>query len=79
MALEAKLSQLSQAFAAHKEDGKGKQLLYSKSTSQGYSLVELVRVEIFDFKAQGNRDKWLPPHYIAFVLHAKKGTKSLDD
>jgi CHAT domain-containing protein/tetratricopeptide (TPR) repeat protein len=34
----------------------------------GAALVELVRSEIFDFKATGKAPRWKPAHYFAFIL-----------
>ena len=36
----------------------------------GSALVELVRVDLFDFRATGKAPRWKPPHYFAFVLTA---------
>ena len=36
----------------------------------GSALVELVRVDLFDFRATGKAPRWKPAHYLAFVLTA---------
>ena len=36
----------------------------------GSALVELVRVDLFDFRATGKAPRWKPAHYLALVLTA---------
>ena len=36
----------------------------------GSALVELVRVDLYDFRATGKAPRWKPAHYLAFVLTA---------
>ena len=36
----------------------------------GIALVELVRVDLYDFRATGKAPRWKPAHYLAFVLAA---------
>lgn len=44
------------------------------------ALLEFARTEIFNFRAKGNEKKWLPAHYLAFILHAgnAEGVKMID-
>jgi CHAT domain-containing protein len=73
--LEAKLSQLSHAFAIQKKITKADSEMVAKVLPGNTALLEFARVEMFNFKGKGKEKKWLPPHYMAFVLHAGKGDR----
>jgi len=73
--LEARLSQLSHAFAIQKKIEKADSERVARVLPENTALIEFARVEMFNFKAKGKEKKWLPPHYIAFVLHAGKGDR----
>ena len=73
--LEARLSQLSHAFAIQKKIAKADSNRVARALPKNTALLEFTRIERFDFKAKGKEKKWLPPHYMAFVLHAGKGNQ----
>jgi tetratricopeptide (TPR) repeat protein len=72
-ALEAKLIKLSQSFARQKKTIRADTRQVAGALPKGAALLEIVRISYYDFKAVGQKGKWLPDHYLAFVLHAGKG------
>ena len=73
--LEARLSQLSQAFALKQKIAKADCEKVAGALPLNTVLIEFARVKIFNFKAKGKEKSWNPAHYLAFVLHAGKGDK----
>ena len=73
--LKTKLSRLSQAFALKQEIAAADCEMVARELPAGTVLIEVARVEMFDFKAKGKQKKWQPAHYLAFVLHAGNGDK----
>ena len=72
-ALEAKLIKLSQSFARQKKAIQADTRQVAGALPRGAVLLEIVRISYYDFKGQGLTNKWLPDHYLAFVLHAGNG------
>ena len=68
--LEAQLSHLSQAYAIKQKIAKADIEQVARSLPKNTALLEFARVNMYDFKATGTEQKWLPAHYLAFVLHA---------
>ncbi|MFH1242927.1 MAG: CHAT domain-containing tetratricopeptide repeat protein [Pseudomonadota bacterium] len=73
--LEARLSQLSQAFASQRKIAKADSEAVAKVLPKNTALVEFARVDMFNFKAKVKEKRWLPAHYLAFVLHPGKGER----
>ena len=73
--LEAKLSSLSQAYALKKKIEKADSTKVAEALPKKTVLLEFVRIRTYDFKQKGSKNLWLPPHYIAFLLHAGKGDR----
>lgn len=71
--LEARLSNLSQAFALNQKIIKADSGKVAGALPKNTVLIEFARVMMFNFKVKGKEKRWLPAHYIAFVLHAGKG------
>lgn len=71
--LEAELSRLSSAYAIKKKIEEADALSVSEKLPAGSVLIEFARINIFNFKASGNDEKWLPARYAAFVLPARSG------
>jgi CHAT domain-containing protein len=72
-ALEAKLVKLSQSFARQKKTIQADTWQVAGALPKDATLLEIVRISYYDFKAHGRQNKWQPDHYLAFVLHAGKG------
>jgi len=73
--LEAKLSELSHAFAVQKKTAMADSEMVAMALPKNSALLEFVRIKRFNFKAKGKEKQWLPPRYIVFVLHAGKGDR----
>jgi len=73
--LEAKLSQLSQAFDLGQKIAKADCAKVARSLPANTVLIEFARIEMFNFKAKGKEKRWKPAHYLAFILHAGNGDK----
>ena len=73
--LEAKLSQISQIFVLGQKIAKADCEKIAATLPKNTALIEFARVDMYNFKAKGKEKKWLPAHYLAFVLHAGKGDK----
>jgi CHAT domain-containing protein len=71
--LEAKLSNLSQAYTQARKARKVTAEEVAKALPQGAVLVDFARIDVFNFGAKGNEEKWLPAHYLAFVLRPGQG------
>jgi tetratricopeptide (TPR) repeat protein len=73
--LEARLSKLSQAFVLNQKITKADAEKVAGALPKNTVLIEFAKVMMFNFKAKGKEKRWLPAHYIAFVLHAGNGDK----
>ena len=73
--LEARLSNLSKAFALKQKVSKADSLKVARALPKDTALLEFARIGKFNFKAKGKEKKWLPDSYIAFVVHAGRGDK----
>jgi len=73
--LEARLSQLSHAFAIQKKIAQADGERVARSLPENTILLEFARVERFNFKARGREKKWEPARYLVFILHAGKSDK----
>ena len=71
--LEADLSRLSQAYALQKKMRRADARAVARALPPGSVLIEFARVNMFDFKARSEKEKWQPPHYLAFVVPAGVG------
>ena len=71
--LEAKLSTLSKAYALKKKIERADSEKVAQALPGRTALLEFVRIHPFNFKAKGKEEKWHPPRYLTFVLHAGKG------
>jgi CHAT domain-containing protein/Tfp pilus assembly protein PilF len=70
--LQAKLSNLSRAFALKQKIAKADSEKVARALPSKTVLIDFARVGMFNFKAKGKDKKWLPDHYLAFVLHSGK-------
>jgi len=67
---EAELSRLSQPFARSKKRAAADATQAAAALPKGAALLELAKIDVFDFKATGKESKWRPARYLAFVLPA---------
>jgi len=67
------LTRLSRAFALQKKFVSADAEAIAGALPGRAALVELARINTFNFGARGRRGRWLPARYLAFVLHAGKG------
>jgi tetratricopeptide (TPR) repeat protein len=70
--LEARLSQLSQAYAVQKKAAKANSDQIAGVLPENTVLLEFARIEMYNFKVTGNEVRTLPSRYIAFLLYAGK-------
>jgi ankyrin repeat protein/CHAT domain-containing protein/Flp pilus assembly protein TadD len=68
--LDTRLSQMSQLYAASRTVAKADSLKLAKTLPESSCLIEFAKLDFFNFKATKKEPKWLPAHYLAFVLHA---------
>jgi len=68
--LESKLSRLSHAFALKQKIVKADCEKIVTSLPKDTALIEIAKLEIFNFMAKGKEKKRLPAFYIAFILYA---------
>ena len=73
--LEAKVSRLSQAFARTKKVKRADTGQVARVLPRGSVLVDFAKIRLLDFKAKGQRTRWGPDRYLAFVLHAGQGNR----
>ncbi|MEW6667274.1 MAG: CHAT domain-containing tetratricopeptide repeat protein [Thermodesulfobacteriota bacterium] len=73
--LEAELSRLSRAYGLQRKIAKADTQTIAEKLPRKTALIEFARVDMFNFRAKGKETKWLPAHYLAFVLHPGKGDK----
>jgi CHAT domain-containing protein len=73
--LEARLSQLSQAFAVKQKVSKADSLKVANALPEDTALLEFARIKKYNFKAKGKEKRWGPAHYLAFVIHEGRGDK----
>jgi len=73
--LEARLSNLSKAFALKQKVSRADSLKIASALPKDTVLLEFARIKKFNFKAKGKEKNWLPDYYIAFVVHAGQGDK----
>ena len=73
--LEARLSQLSHAFAVQKKIAMADSETVAMALPKDSALLEFARIKRFNFKAKGKEKQWLAPRYLVFVLHAGKGDR----
>ena len=66
--LEARLSRLSQTYAMQRTMARADCAQVAGALPARSVLIELARVNMFDFKTGNRDDPWRPAHYLAFVL-----------
>lgn len=71
--LEEVLATSSQAYAAKKKMERADASTIARKLPAGSALVELARINYYDFKAVGTQSRWRPAHYLAFVVPAGQG------
>lgn len=71
--LVEQLTRLSRAFALQKKVvGADAQTIAEALPAQS-ALIEFARINTFNFHPKGRANRWLPPRYVAFVVHSRKG------
>jgi tetratricopeptide (TPR) repeat protein len=73
--LEARLSQLSQPFAARRTAAAADSRKIARALPAESALVEFARCGTFRFDAKGQDPTWGPDRYLAFVLRAGEGDR----
>jgi tetratricopeptide (TPR) repeat protein len=71
-ALESKLSQISQPYDLSRRLSKANVDKMAEVLPKGAVLVEFARTDFFNFQATGIEKKWLPAHYLSFLLLPNK-------
>ncbi len=70
--LESQLSKASEIFARNRKVSKADVNQVAGALPKGSVLIDFARLPIFSFTAKGMESRWLPAHYIAFVLPSGK-------
>jgi CHAT domain-containing protein len=73
--LETKLIRLSQTYKLKKRIDAADSRKIAERLPEGTVLLDFARVNMFNYEHDGEEQKWLPPHYIVFVLHAGSGER----
>jgi len=68
--LQAELSRLSQSYARGRKRSEADPTQTAAALPKDTALVELAKIERYDFTARDAQKKWLPAHYLAFILPA---------
>ena len=68
--LEARLARLSQSYALQQTMARADCAQVARALPAQSVLIDVARINMFDFKAGSRRDPWQPAHYLAFVLPA---------
>lgn len=72
-ALEAELARVSQTYANDQKMQKVTPEHVARSLPPGSVLVDIARLKLTNFRSKSSKDpKWLPEHYLVFVMHAGK-------
>lgn len=73
--LELELSHLSRSFALKVKISKADCRNVAAAMQANTVLIEIARVNLFDFKAREGEPKLRSPHYFAFILHSGMGNE----
>jgi CHAT domain-containing protein/tetratricopeptide (TPR) repeat protein len=68
--LQAELSRLSQSYARGRKRREADAAQAAAALPPKTALVELAKIERYDFSAREAQKRWLPAHYLAFILPA---------
>jgi CHAT domain-containing protein/Tfp pilus assembly protein PilF len=71
--LEARLSQLSHAFALKERKARVDCDQVAGALPPDTALIEFAKIDLFNFRATNDAEKWGPPRYLGFVLKAGRG------
>ncbi|MBF0529537.1 MAG: CHAT domain-containing protein, partial [Deltaproteobacteria bacterium] len=66
--LESQLSRLSQVYAQSGRASKADTRSVAAALPTGSVLLEFIRVDMLNYRAKSNKDRWQPAHYLAWVL-----------
>ena len=73
--LEAELSKASEVFARSQKVSKADVGQVAGALPGGSVLVDFARLPIFSFTARGMEKRWLPSHYIAFIVPSGRASE----
>jgi CHAT domain-containing protein/Tfp pilus assembly protein PilF len=73
--LEARLSRLSRSYAVGRKAGRATIAKIAQGLPAGSVLVEIARIDFFDFKAESGLSGWRPARYLVFVIRARRPEK----
>ena len=73
--LEVKLIRLSQGYALKKVIDAADSRKIAAQLPGGTVLLDFARVDMFDFESPAKENRWLPAHYVVFVMHAGSGER----
>jgi CHAT domain-containing protein len=73
--LEVKLIRLSQTYALKKKVDAADCRKIAAQLPDGTVLLDFARVDMFDFEPRDQDNRWLPAHYVVFVMHAGSGER----
>ncbi|MEW6266100.1 MAG: CHAT domain-containing tetratricopeptide repeat protein [Thermodesulfobacteriota bacterium] len=68
--LEARLARLSREFALKKKADRADGAKVAAALPASSAMLEFARVDVHDFQAKDKTKRWLPAHYLVFVLPA---------
>jgi CHAT domain-containing protein len=73
--LEVRLSRLSRDYALRQEMTRAGSRKIAQALPSNTVLLEFAKVDRLNFTAKEGERRWLPPHYLVFVLHSGKDKK----
>jgi tetratricopeptide (TPR) repeat protein len=76
--LEDKLIKLSNAFERQIQINRATTQTVSSALPQETALLEIAKINRFNFDAKKNEPSWMPAHYLVFVIHPNQKIKLID-
>jgi tetratricopeptide (TPR) repeat protein/CHAT domain-containing protein len=76
--LEDKLIKLSNAFERQIQINRATTRTVSSALPQETAMLEIAKINRFNFDAKENETSWMPAHYLVFVIHPNQKVKLID-
>ena len=76
--LEDKLIKLSNAFERQMQINRATTQTVASALPQETALLEIAKINRFNFDAKENETSWIPAHYLVFVIHPNQKVRLID-
>lgn len=76
--LEDKLIKLSNAFERQMQINRATTQTVSSALPQETAMLEIAKINRFNFDARENETSWIPAHYLVFVIHSNQKVRLID-